>query len=386
MRPPVKVWDVVLVGNFEPDGQISMLRYAEALEVGLKERGHRVYTCSPQPFFFRLRKRARGVNKWLGYLDKYIIFPFVLRKRLAEIQKLSRTMVIHICDHSNALYYFYISSYCTIVTCHDAGAVKGALGMLPDCPATYFGKLLQSWISAGLRRVDAIACVTKFSAQELDSLVMKGVKRTVRVVYNGFNRDFESLKDKESRTLLSPWPALAEGRRYVLTVGSGLRRKNRAIVLQVLKKVWVQLECYVVIAGESLDEEILGLARDLGIADRVIEVSRPDDWQLQALYRNAYALLFPSRYEGFGWPIIEAQICGCPVLCGDNSAQPEVAGSGAWFRDSEDVEGFASDLIRLENSDVRRHLVELGYLNARRFSMDKVVDSMEKLYGEVWAD
>ncbi len=137
------------------------------------------------------------------------------------------------------------------------------------------------------------------------------------------------------------------------------------------------------IAGEPLNAEMWQQIKELGITSRVIEVARPSDGELEALYRCAQALLFPSRFEGFGWPIIEAQACGCPVLAADNSAQPEVLGEGGMMRNSEDVEGYATDLRRLRDPEFRQQLVEAGLQNATRFSLEKVVDSMESIYHEV---
>jgi glycosyltransferase involved in cell wall biosynthesis len=104
---------------------------------------------------------------------------------------------------------------------------------------------------------------------------------------------------------------------------------------------------------------------------------------LEALYNRAHALLFPSRFEGFGWPIAEAQACGCPVLCRDAAPMSEVAGGAALLRDIGDENGFAEDLLRLRDPATREKYRELGLRNARRFHARKMSEKYLALYREV---
>ncbi len=99
-----------------------------------------------------------------------------------------------------------------------------------------------------------------------------------------------------------------------------------------------------VFAGEALPADLHELAARLGVAARVVEIVKPSDAVLEALYNRARALVFPSRFEGFGWPVIEAQACGCPVLCSDAGSLGEVAGEGAFVRAAADEEAFAEEL------------------------------------------
>ena len=81
------------------------------------------------------------------------------------------------------------------------------------------------------------------------------------------------------------------------------------------------------------------LARRLEIAERVVEIEDAPDQLLEALYTCAVALLYPSLSEGFGWPIVEAQACGCPVICTNLPPMPETAGDAGLFRDPADEAG-----------------------------------------------
>ena len=99
------------------------------------------------------------------------------------------------------------------------------------------------------------------------------------------------------------------------------------------------------------------------------ELAGCDNETLCALYSLAEALLFPSLAEGFGWPVIEAQACGCPVLCGSIGPFPEVTRGTASMHDPADESGFAAELLRLlAQPGARQNLTAQGLENARRFA------------------
>ena len=96
-----------------------------------------------------------------------------------------------------------------------------------------------------------------------------------------------------------------------------------------------------------------------------------------ALISGAMALLFPSLYEGFGFPVLEAQACGTAVVCADNSSLPEVAGEGALFVEAEDAKGIAQAIRHITSEDeLRRALVEKGFENARRFTWQRAAEQV----------
>ena len=137
-------------------------------------------------------------------------------------------------------------------------------------------------------------------------------------------------------------------------------------------------------AGEALTTEERALAHALGVADRVTEVVKPADAVLEALYNRALCLLFPSKFEGFGWPAIEAQACGCPVLCSDAGALGEVAGEGGFVRDWRDEAAFTAELVRLATDPAARApWIALGDANVERFRTETMVTAYRRLYDEV---
>jgi glycosyltransferase involved in cell wall biosynthesis len=140
-----------------------------------------------------------------------------------------------------------------------------------------------------------------------------------------------------------------------------------------------------VLAGDPLSKELHSLGESLGILDRIVEVANPDSVILEALYSSAVALIYPSRFEGFGWPIIEAQACGCPVICSNREPLPEVAGDAALLRDSDDDVGFASDILRLLDPAERERWSEKSLRNAENFTAEKMIARYIGLYRELGA-
>jgi glycosyltransferase involved in cell wall biosynthesis len=167
---------------------------------------------------------------------------------------------------------------------------------------------------------------------------------------------------------------------YLLSVGLNLRRKNRRGILRVFALLRERWPGQVVFAGEPLDVETLDVARSFGFADRVAQIRKPSNAVLEALYNQAFALLYPSKCEGFGWPIIEAQACGCPVVCSDRTSVPEVAGQGAIVCALEDEAAFAAALLSLQDEGTRRDLITRGFENLERFRAETMVDRYRIYY------
>lgn len=118
----------------------------------------------------------------------------------------------------------------------------------------------------------------------------------------------------------------------------------------------------------------------MGIINRVIQIVKPSNPELEALYSSAFALIYPSRAEGFGWPIIEAQACGCPVVCSDQTSVPEVAGDGAIVCAVEEHEAFAQAILQLTDPIYRKARIKSGNENLLRFSLDRMIADYLRIY------
>ncbi len=373
---------VLLIGNYPPDRQQSMRRFGTMMLQGLNNSGIAAKLIAPQARFGKFRGAGRFVAKWLGYIDKFVLFPRQLQTALAK----EKPSVVHICDHSNAMYDGWIEHVPVVVTCHDLLAVRGALGEETNCPASPTGKILQRWILRGLRRASEVVCDSQATEADARRLVSRGgASPKVELVRLGLNYPFRKLSEAEVSARLSGIPGFNPDLPFVLHVGSNLRRKNRDGALRIFARCKEKWNARLVFAGDALTQELLSLADRLGISGRVMQVPNASDELLEALYNRAFALLYPSRFEGFGWPVIEAQACGCPVVCSNSGPLPEAAGDAGLFHDADDEAGFAADLLRLSDPGQRAIWSEKSLRNAERFSTSRMVSQYIDIYRNLGA-
>jgi glycosyltransferase involved in cell wall biosynthesis len=372
---------VLLIGNYPPDRLQSMQRFATMMLDGLTVAGVPAELIQPQPFFGRFRFAGRNVAKWLAYIDKFVLFPLQLRRRLK-----ARPALVHICDHSNAMYAKQIRGIPVVTTCHDLLAVRGALGEQTDCPASLTGKWLQHWIVAGLRAATVVACVSKATLADACRLVAPpGGKPKLKLITLGLSYPYRTLPAVEARARLARFSALRPDMPFVLHVGTNLRRKNREGVLRIFALCKVDWNGLLVFAGEPLSEALRSLGQELGVLDRVVEIPDATSEVLEALYNCATAFLFPSRFEGFGWPIIEAQTCACPVICSDRAPLPEVAGDAGLIHPVAEEARFAAEIIRMTDPQERALWSARSLRNAERFSTDIMIAEYISAYQQTGA-
>ena len=358
-----------------------MQRFATMMLAGLKAAGIEAELIQPKPLLGRFRLAGAFVAKWLAYLDKFVFFRRDLARKLA-----APVSLVHICDHSNAMYANVVPGVPVVVTGHDLLAIRGALGEETDCPASVTGKFLQRWIVRGLENSSAIACVSRATLDDARRLIRQtNGKPALTLITSGLNYPYRPLAPDQSRARLAHIAVLAAGTPFVLHVGSNLRRKNREGVLRIFARCKEQWNGLLVFAGEPLSDSLRSLGHELGITDRIVEVPNAESRILEALYNCATALLFPSTFEGFGWPIAEAHACGCPVLCVDREPMIDVAGAAVLAHPVEDEAAFAADLLRLTDSEERARWSGKALENAARFSTARMISEYAELYRSLGA-
>lgn len=368
---------VLLIGNYPLDRQQSMLRFANMMVEGLASAGVSAELIQPRPWLGKFRFAGGFVAKWLAYVDKFLIFPRHLKARVNR----NPNCVVHICDHSNAMYGRHVRAAPVVVTCHDLLAVRGARGEATDTPASATGRLLQRWIVSGLRSAAAVPCVSHATLRDAEQIVAREDDTPkLQVILLGLSYPYRKLPEEDVRRRLDAVPRLRDHVPFALHVGSNLRRKNRETVLRIFARVADKWDGRLLFAGDDLNDALRAQAAALGIAERLVEVRSPGNELLEALYNRATALLFPSRFEGFGWPIAEAEACGCPVICSSTPPMDEVGGTGALLRHPDDEAGFASDLLQLTDPAERSRWSARAVESAKRFAPDRMIAEYCTLY------
>ncbi len=148
-------------------------------------------------------------------------------------------------------------------------------------------------------------------------------------------------------------------------------------MLAELKGRWNGIVCF---AGQPIDAKLQQHMEAAGLERRIHSVIKPDHRTLTALYSGCQAFVFPSFSEGFGWPLIEAQACGVPVIASAIEPMPEVSGGAALHADPHDAKAFAEAFLSLENADTRMRLIAEGHHNVTRFSLSHIARQYVQLY------
>jgi len=226
--------------------------------------------------------------------------------------------------------------------------------------------------AAALRQSTGVICVSENTRRDLLRLYPWLREEDVRVVYNGVADYFEPTAVADT-----------DEQGYLLFVGDRVGYKNFGMAVEVARLSKMHLK----IVGAPLSAEEKALLDNKLPASGYSWHDRCPNQQLNYYYNRALALLYPSLYEGFGIPVLEAQKAGCPVLALNTSSIPEVAGEAALLYDPTKVDAahaMADDLLAMLSGRIeRQNLVERGRDNAARFSWDKTYSETRAFYQEI---
>ncbi len=276
------------------------------------------------------------------------------------------------------LYYLRPGRALRVVTIHGCA---GAL--LPPHLHHQMKPSLIRRIARALSSVEGIVTVSESSAREIEMVYGIGRDR-IEVVHNGISPVFREVSPAEPS-----WYGDRFGirRPYLLSVGLMIPKKNQATSLRVfsrLVKNGFDLDFVQVGSGGSSAPALERLARELGLADRFVNIGFQDEEDLARLYAGASLLVFPSFHEGFGLPAAEAMAAGCPVVASDIPAVAEVTGGVAPLFGAEDDEGMAGEAGRLlSDEDYRRKVVEAGRERAKDFSWARSAEALLSYYQQL---
>lgn len=349
--------------------RVGMGSYVENLTRELKQRGHHQYRLhAPQTdhdlgsyerfFWDQLRFPIGGIREGVDIIHQPAFSAPLLPRLLRPIQ--ARPKVV--------------------VTVHDLIVVNFP-GTMPFGSRMFFSR----WMPFTYRFADAIICDSAATRADLLRYLPDLKDRAViTVVHLAADQRFAPVSHKTK--LLAVKGRYRTGDKFILHVGTLEPRKNLPFLVKVFAEVirhYPMLTHNLVITGKKgwYFEELFELVRRLRIKDRVVFSGYVGDDDLPILYAAADLFLFPSKYEGFGLPPLEAMQSGTPVIVANNSSLPEVVGeAGILLKTSDEAAWVRTVSQVLHDPKLRKKLSGLGLEQARHFSWQKTAEMTENVY------
>lgn len=293
---------------------------------------------------------------------------FLLPLEVARLQP----ALFHLVDHVGV-----VAAGCpTVVTVHDLAFWR--------FPWTHDPASRRHYAAAAttLPKADAVICVSDFIRNELLRILPLDAQR-VHVVHNGLAAGFQPQAD---RRRLEAGYGLTQP--YILALGTIEERKNLLLLLAAYRRLGHEHVQLALAGSDGFGAaRVWQAVREYGLEPRVRRLGRVDERDLVALYSGAELLAFPSRYEGFAFPPLEAMACGTPVVALDGGPVPEVCGAGAESAAelvAPTVEALAAGMCHvLEDRQRRAQLVELGISRAAMFSWERCAAATWTVYQQV---
>jgi glycosyltransferase involved in cell wall biosynthesis len=234
-----------------------------------------------------------------------------------------------------------------------------------------FVKLKRVWlrlnVPRAVQRAEVVTVPSEWVRQDLAASLRADLSRVVVVPFG-------------SENLFGAAPATAAQAReryrldgpFFLFPGRTYPHKNHRMLVEAFAPLAEQAQLVFTGAPWFRDDEVAAAARHLGLTGRVRHLGLVPRGDLAGLYRAATALVYPTRFEGFGAPVLEAMSAGCPVIASNATAVPEVVGDAGILLDPDDLEGWTGSMQKLiEDSDLRALLAEKGKARAAEFSWEK---------------
>lgn len=367
---------ILLLRNFAEDLQPSMKIYANLLEHSFqKTPNYQLHSFRVRPNFLDpLLTKNKWSKKLSRYLSRYISYPLALKNVKGDL--------FHIVDHGNASLIKRLAAEKTIITCHDLILLKMKQGFFPGHrPPLLAWKTFKKAISC-LKDARLVIADSHSTADDLlqNQLVKK---EKLEVVHLPVLPQFKPLA-KELRQLERKKLNLAE-HFVILSLGVNDFYKNIEGLLKTValcQQQRPQLSLKILRLSTPLSAKQKTLAKNLALDSKIIELGKIESSeQLNLFYNISDLLLFPSLYEGYGWPVAEAQAAGLTAICSDRGSLQEVAADPLLCFPPDNQQQMAEKIIELaERPQLIAAHREKGLAKARQRGLDNFCQQMTSIY------
>jgi len=361
----------VLLGPHPKNGSISTVNYfdfyASRLPAWLP--GWEVEAARPgRTAATSVGAASTGMTRW----ENFVLWPIRLTKVRADL--------LHVIDQGLAWYSPFLGPARRLVTVHDLMAYMTGKGLLDLSAIPPRRRWLVSECIRHIRNSDHIVSVSECTAGHLVSLL--GIPAAkITVVPNVLDNDLYPLSFDERIHARRRW--FHDAGYVVIHVGIASSYKNRIGALRAfdeLHKALPDARMFLVHGGPTSEETTF--LEESGSRDAIQFLPPVTRSELREFYGAADALIFPSLYEGFGWPPLEAMACGCPVVCTTRGSLKEVVGDAAFtVEDPHDHSSLAAALrMILTDAASARDLRTRGFARAKHFAPEKLLGRMAEVY------
>lgn len=280
---------------------------------------------------------------------------------------IDREMLQQICNEQRA--DLFISSYYT--TPVSTPSVFMAYDMIPEVLGADCHEPMWKEKHYAIEKASAYIAISHNTARDLAKLFPDILLPSITVAHCGISQEFEPADSQEVNGFKNKYGILKP---YFLLVGIHNSYKNGSLFFNAFSKLATKQGFDVVCTGRNglmLEPEFRSHTDGV-----IVHILQLEEHELRSAYSGAVALVYPSKYEGFGLPVLEALACGCPVITCPNASIPEVAGEAALYVNDQDVDGLANALCEVQKPEVRNSLIAAGLAQAKKFSWSSMANQV----------
>lgn len=351
---------IIYYSNFDEENRVSMNAFAEKLtnnQRNIYQQGE-IELYKPKINYI---SNSILPDLWKMRYARYISYP-------NQIKKLPLHDISHVCDHQYGHLYSHLNGKLKFITVHDL------------VPLIFHKKLkknpiLNKYSLSKLKYFTKVLAVSENTKRDI--LKFTDCPESKIEVINNHIENFFDNSPIDQNHILKKFN-IPFNKKKILITGS-IFYKNHEVSYKVLENILKTNNDIIFIhIGSNKENNIPN-----NLADKIIRIPFIERKEIPNIYKICDILFFPSIYEGFGLPLLEAMSCGIPVVCSDKSSIPEVIGEDALLSDCNNVEKFTADILNiLNNKEFYLSMVTKSLQRAKKFNVERFYNNINRIYKE----